>query len=116
MKSSAEVIFKGLAFIAALCFFLFFVMGITQAILRGDYQPGTCIRDPNAVGRGDDFYPPELIVETLDEKYITCRANVDKNVWLRCGLSSKRVLNDLDYYVPVTCPEYELVDFEWKKK
>jgi hypothetical protein len=116
MKSSAEVIFKGLAFIAALCVFLFFVMGITQAILRGDYQPGTCVRDPNAVGRGDDFYPPSLIVETLSNQYIACRPNVDQKTWRTCLLSSKRLLNDLDYYVPVTCPEYKLVDFEWKKK
>jgi hypothetical protein len=116
MKSSAEVIFTGLMFIAALCGFLFFVLSITSAILRGDHQPGTCVRDPNAVGRGDNFYPPAMIVEVLSNEYITCHAYVKEKIWHSCRLSSKRLLNDLDYYVPVSCPEYELVDFEWKKK
>lgn len=116
MKSSAEVIFGGLGFIAVLCLFLFVIFGVTQAILKGDYQPGTCLRDPDAIGRGDAFYSPELIVEAVDDQYIVCRANVDKQTWNYCGFSSKRLRNDSDYYVPVTCPEYELVDFEWKKK
>jgi hypothetical protein len=81
-----------------------------------NYAAGTCVRKPEAVGRGDNFYPSELIVEVLENDYIFCFGRLDEKTWDNCHLVAKRVYNNSSLFVPIECPNYELVDFEWKKK